>query len=149
MADKYLQENLDEIQYILESTGDKKTAMESVPIVKSTWSKWIKEHPEFKVIVEESIAFWKRNDSDKIIHKYKKIRDELLSKDGSVTKIIDTQALTKAGDPVPIHTVEKDRAPPWLMKDLSETGKEEKKQGDMILNFHFLEEAVAKKAKDE
>lgn len=149
MADKYLQENLDEIQYILESTGDKIKAMESVPIVKSTWSKWKREHPAFAELVKNAMAFWKRNDSDRIIHQYKKIRDELLSKDGSVTKIIDTQALTKAGDPVPIHIVEKDRAPPWLMKDLSETGKEEKKHGDMILNFNFLEEAVAKKAKNE
>lgn len=135
MVDKYTQENLDEIRYILESRGDKKTAMESVPIVKSTWSTWIKEKPEFAELVSNAMSYWKRSDSDHRIHSANKIEGELLSDEGSITEIIDTVVLDKRGGEHPITTVKKERGSPWLMKKLSEAGEEEKQPTKIEVHF--------------
>jgi hypothetical protein len=77
------------------------------------------------------------------------MQNELLSKEGTVTEIVDTVVVDKRGDEHPIKTVTRKRASERFIEKLLETGEEDKKSGDLIINFNVLEEEVAKKVKDD
>ena len=147
MADKYTKENLEDIRYILEDTGDKKIAMESIPITKGTWSKWLKK-PVFASMVRNAISYHRRDGAALKAHRANRIEHELLSEEGSVTEIIDTVVVDKNGREHPITTTKKERGPQWLMKKMAEEGAEESKPSELIVSFKSLADEVAKKAEE-
>jgi hypothetical protein len=144
---KYNTETLYDVRIVLENTGDTKEGIKAAGVTKSTWSKWLKNKPEFAKLVKKARAYWRQNKRESLINRVNHIRDELLSDDGSVTEIVDSQALDKIGTKHDIKTVTRKRAPEWLMKDLLATGEEDKKPTVININFESLEQAVAKKAK--
>lgn len=147
MADKYTPENLEDIRYILEDTGDKQLAMESIPITKGTWSKWLKK-PEFAELVKNALSYYRRNDAGFKAHRANRIEDELLSKEGSVTEIIESVIVDKNGREHPVTTKKSERGSPWLLKKIAEIEEEESKPTEMIISFKPLVDAVAEKVKE-
>lgn len=149
MSNKYNADALEDVRLVLEDTGDIKEGMKAANVTKSTWSKWNKNKPEFAELVKKARDYWRRNRREELISRVNHIQDELLSEEGSVVEIVDSVALDKRGDEHDIKTVTKKRAPEWLMKKLLETGEEEKKPTEFIINFEGLEDAVAKKVNDD